>query len=83
MRNGKILQENNKHKYKSQNNSDSEISETEAGSSKEIVFNKIILKDISDTLSSIISKNNKNKKQKIIIFSIEITNQKYLYMIIY
>ena len=66
MRKGKILQENNKHKYKSQNNSDSEISETEAGSSKEIVFNKILLKDISDTLSSIISKNNKNKKDNYI-----------------
>ena len=49
---------------KTQINSDSEQSETEAGSTKEIILYKNLLKEISDTLTSIIQNNKKNKYGK-------------------
>ena len=53
-----------KPKIKAQINSDSEQSETEAGSTKEIVLYKNLLKEISETLTSIIQKNRKIKNGK-------------------
>ena len=49
---------------KAQINSDSEQSETESGSTKEIILYKSLLKEISDTLTSIILNNKKNKNGK-------------------
>ena len=49
---------------KAQINSDSEQSETEAGSTKEIIQYKNLLKEISYTLNSIIQNNKKNKNGK-------------------
>ena len=53
-----------KPKNKTQINSDSEQSETESGSTKEIILYKSLLKEISDTLTSIILNNKKNKNGK-------------------
>jgi hypothetical protein len=53
-----------KPKNKAQINSDSEQSETEAGSTKEIIQYKNLLKEISYTLNSIIQNNKKNKNGK-------------------
>ena len=49
----------NKKKY----TSDSEQSETEEESSKKIIIHKTFLKDIADTLSSIVSQNKNSKNQ--------------------
>ena len=64
--NNKPPQENHKHKHHKelfQNNSDSEYSETEAGSSTEVVINISLLKEIADTLASIIFQNKNSKNQ--------------------
>ena len=53
-----------KPKNKTQINSDSEQSETEAGSTKELIQYKNLLKEISCTLTSIIQNNKKNKNGK-------------------
>jgi hypothetical protein len=53
-----------KPKNKTQIYSDSEQSETESGSTKEIILYKSLLKEISDTLTSIILNNKKNKNGK-------------------
>ena len=47
------------HKEKYQSNSDSEQSETEEGSTNEVILYKNLLKEIADTLISIVSKNKK------------------------
>ena len=60
--NDRSLQENHKlHKEQYQDNSDSEYSETEAGSSTEVEINISLLKEIADTLTSIISKSQNSK----------------------
>ena len=46
------------------NISDSEQSDTEDGSSSEVTMSKPLIKEIADTLSSIISKNKKSKNYK-------------------
>ena len=64
MKNGnlKVYQENHKiHKDEYINDSDNELSETEEGSSTEIVINIFLLKQISDILNSIISENKKSE----------------------
>lgn len=45
-------------------NSDSELSDTDAGSSSEVIISKTLLKEIDDILSSIISKNKKQNVYK-------------------
>ena len=55
------------HKEEYINISDSEQTETEEGSSKDLIIHKPLLKEIADTLSSIVSKNklyNKHKKDR-------------------
>ena len=60
--NSKEEQKNHKyHKVYYRNNSYSEQSETEQGSSKEVMINISLLKEIADTLSSIISESKKLK----------------------
>lgn len=60
--NNRPHQEKHKHhKEQYQNNSDSEYSETEAGSSSEVVINISLLKEIADTLTSIISQSQNSK----------------------
>ena len=64
MKNGnlKVYQENHKiHKDEYINDSDNELSETEEGSSTEVVINISLLKQISDILNSIISENKKTE----------------------
>ena len=62
MKNGVSYQD--KTKNKTQINSDSEQCETEAGSTKEIILYKNLLKEISEILTSIIQNNRKNKNGK-------------------
>ena len=64
MKNLYIHHEKHKNKEKFQNISDNEQSETEAGSTKEIIKYKNLLKEISDILDSIILDNKRNKKSK-------------------
>lgn len=52
------------HKEKYQSNSDSEQSETEEGSTNEVILYKNLLKEIADTLISIVSTNKKNVTRK-------------------
>jgi hypothetical protein len=59
IKNGVSFQD--KPKNKTLINSDSEQCETEEGSTKEIILYKNLLKEISDTLTSIIQNNKKNK----------------------
>ena len=64
MKNGnlKVYQENHKiYKDEYINDSDNELSETEEGSSTEVVINISLLKQISDILNSIISENKKTE----------------------
>ena len=58
-------EEENKTQNKNLNQPDIEQSETEAGSTKEIIMyeRQILLKEISTTLNSIIQESNKNKNQ--------------------
>lgn len=62
MKNGVSYQD--KTKNKTQINSDSEQCETEAGSTKEIILYKNLLKEISEILTSIIQNNRKNRNGK-------------------
>ena len=62
MKNGISYQD--KTKNKTQINSDSEQCETEAGSTKEIILYKNLLKEISEILTSIIQNNRKNRNGK-------------------
>ena len=65
IRKSKIHHQYKLHKGQSINNSDFEQTETEEVSSKDLTINKPLLKEIADTLSTIVSKNktyNKHKK---------------------
>ena len=73
-------------KNKMQASPDSDQSETEEESSKEIIMykNRDLLKIISETLNSIIEESNKSKKSKKIIPPLFMSMyQKYLFLIIY